>query len=220
MNFQRARSDEQREIRRASILAVAASMLAEMPVTDISLNELSRRVGLAKSNVMRYFESREAILLELLDGELRTWADDLEPSPAPRGSALDRGDALAVLLSSTMASRDVMCDLIGAQAAVLERNISAGVALRHKRTTAVTVERIVTVILRFLPELTHNSAYEVVVATIMTGSAAWPFSRPSEALLRAYAEDPAIAASHISFAAALERSVQITCSGLLARQDA
>lgn len=36
-------------------------MLSEMPVAKLSLNELSRRIGLAKSNVLRYFESREAV---------------------------------------------------------------------------------------------------------------------------------------------------------------
>jgi hypothetical protein len=44
---------------------LAAAMLREMPVAELSLNELSRRVGLAKSNVLRYFETREAVLLEL-----------------------------------------------------------------------------------------------------------------------------------------------------------
>src|SRR5437773_10518415 len=48
-------------------------MLAQMPVAELSLNELSRRVGLAKSNVLRYFESREAVLLELLDLAWRDW---------------------------------------------------------------------------------------------------------------------------------------------------
>src|SRR2546423_10649979 len=48
-------------------------MVARMPVADLSLNELSRRVGLAKSNVLRYFESREAVLLELLDMAWRDW---------------------------------------------------------------------------------------------------------------------------------------------------
>ena len=50
-------------------------MLDEMPVAAVTLNELSRRVGLAKPNVLRYFESREAVLLELLDG----WAPDVVP---------------------------------------------------------------------------------------------------------------------------------------------
>src|SRR2546428_12712597 len=75
--FQRARSDEQREVRRQAILRVAAEMLAQMPVAELSLNELSRRVGLAKSNVLRYFESREAVLLELLDLAWRDWLDRL-----------------------------------------------------------------------------------------------------------------------------------------------
>src|SRR5437763_86428 len=61
--FQRARSEEQREARRQAILAAAAAMLTEMPVADVTLNELSRRSGLAKSNVLRYFESRGAVVL-------------------------------------------------------------------------------------------------------------------------------------------------------------
>src|SRR2546430_7206322 len=83
--FRRARSDEQREIRRQAILRVAADMVATMPVAELSLNELSRRVGLAKSNVLRYFESREAVLLELLDSAWRDWLSRL-------GVNLARGD--------------------------------------------------------------------------------------------------------------------------------
>src|SRR3978361_993367 len=72
-SFKRARSEEQRTERKRMILDTAAAMLAEMPVAQISLNELSRRVGLAKSNVLRYFESREAVLLELLDVAWLEW---------------------------------------------------------------------------------------------------------------------------------------------------
>ncbi|CAM5259819.1 TetR/AcrR family transcriptional regulator OS=Streptomyces tendae OX=1932 GN=F3L20_19655 PE=4 SV=1 [Streptomyces tendae] len=85
-NFQRARSEEQREVRRQAILDTTAAMLEEMPIGAISLNELSRRV-LAKSNVLRYFESREAILLELLDRAWRQWVADL---PALVHAGVDR----------------------------------------------------------------------------------------------------------------------------------
>ena len=40
--FQRARNQEQREARRQAILGAAAAMLAEMPVAEVTLNELSR----------------------------------------------------------------------------------------------------------------------------------------------------------------------------------
>jgi AcrR family transcriptional regulator len=102
--FQRARSEEQREARRQAILAAAAAMLAEMPVADVTLNELSRRSGLAKSNVLRYFESREAVLLELLDAAWQDWLGQLDEDltvaagsdPAGRGRQL----AVAVAVSS------------------------------------------------------------------------------------------------------------------------
>ena len=85
MTFQRARSEEQREVRRRAILETAAAMLDEMPVADVSLNELSRRVGLAKSNVLRYFDSREGVLLELMDSVLRDWLAELADDLADRG---------------------------------------------------------------------------------------------------------------------------------------
>ena len=43
VSFQRARSDEQREIRRRVILDTATAMLDEMPMAEVTLNELSRR---------------------------------------------------------------------------------------------------------------------------------------------------------------------------------
>src|ERR1035438_117509 len=135
--FQRARSEEQREVRRRTILDAAAAMLAEMPVAQVTLNELSRRVGLAKSNVLRYFESREAVLLELLDSAWQEWLADMEAgltgaidASAPLG---ERADQLAAALASSLAARPVLCDLLSAQAAVLERNVSTEVALQYKR---------------------------------------------------------------------------------------
>src|ERR687888_1909675 len=76
--FKRARRPEQREVRRQAILDVAEAMLANEPTSEISLREISRRVGLATSNVLRYFDSREAIFLELLAREWTSWLDALK----------------------------------------------------------------------------------------------------------------------------------------------
>ena len=136
--FQRARNEEQREIRRRAILETAAAMLDEMPVADVSLNELSRRVGLAKSNVLRYFESREAVLLELLDRALREWLAEVTGEVAagvdPDRPAPERTEAFAAVVARSLARRTVLCDLIGAQAGVLEHNVSTDVVVRFKRS--------------------------------------------------------------------------------------
>ena len=43
MTFQRARTEDQREIRRGEILDTVATMLGEMPVAAISLKRLQKR---------------------------------------------------------------------------------------------------------------------------------------------------------------------------------
>src|SRR5438270_10055126 len=137
-SFKRARSEEQRTQRRQVILDTAATMLAEVPVAQVSLNELSRRGGLAKSNVLRYFESREAVLLELLDRALREWlaevADELAAGVDPERPAGERGERFAAVVAHSLARRTVLCDLIGAQAGVLEHNVSTDAVVRFKRS--------------------------------------------------------------------------------------
>ena len=45
-------------------------MLDHLPPAEVSLRELSRQVGLSKSNVVRYFPTREADFLAVLTGRL------------------------------------------------------------------------------------------------------------------------------------------------------
>jgi len=119
MEFQRAHTEEQRAVRRRQILDTAAAMLTEMPVAQLSLNGLSRRACLAKSNVLRYFESREAVLLELMTTELQAWLAELDELLQPSdGTLRARGDRLAAVLADSLTRRPVLCDLISAQTAV------------------------------------------------------------------------------------------------------
>src|SRR5436305_8694633 len=112
MTFQRARSAEQREERRRTILDTALKMLDEMPVAELTLNGLSRRVGLAKSNVLRYFESREAVLLELLDSAWREWLARLA------AALTERTDGAAPVTASLVDDR-LCSELISVPSAVL-----------------------------------------------------------------------------------------------------
>ncbi|WP_335989431.1 TetR/AcrR family transcriptional regulator [Glycomyces sp. MUSA5-2] len=220
MEFQRARSASQREQRRRAILETAAAMLDEMPVGQLSLNELSRRVGLAKSNVLRYFESREAVLLELLEVQTRDWVAALEEVLVPvEGTVAERGDRLAALLGHSLAERPVLCDLISTQAAVLEHNVSAQVVLEHKRASLRAVERLRNAVRRALPELGVQDAHRLVAMILLTVGAAWPHARPPEALRAAFDADPALAPLRVEFTDLVAQMVAVSVSGLLARAE-
>jgi AcrR family transcriptional regulator len=220
--FQRARSEEQREARRQAILGAAASMLAEMPVAEVTLNELSRRAGLAKSNVLRYFESREAVLLELLDSAWQDWLAELDlavpgDTPGRAGPVAERADRVALALAASLAARPMLCDLLSAQAAVLERNVSPQVAAQYKRASIAGITALGGLLLRRVPELGEHDAFQLAGAAIMMTGALWPHTQPSAAMLAAYAAEPELAAMRLDFTATLGEVLQVMTAGLLAR---
>ncbi|WP_326731550.1 TetR/AcrR family transcriptional regulator [Streptomyces phaeochromogenes] len=220
-NFQRARSEEQREVRRRAILDTAAAMLDEMPVSEVSLNELSRRVGLAKSNVLRYFESREAVLLDLLDSAWKQWAavlpEQLAAGIDPDGSARQRGEGLAAVLTRSFAQHRVFCDLLSAQAGVLEHNVSAEVAARYKKAAVGNVIALAVPVRRHVPEL-GDWAEQLCAQVLMVAGPVWTHARPSPAMLAAYEADPSVAALRIDFTATLEEMLNTLIAGTLARE--
>jgi AcrR family transcriptional regulator len=220
VTFQRARSEEQREVRRRAILDAAAAMLDEMPVAEVSLNELSRRVGLAKSNVLRYFESREAVLFELLDRAVRDWvaelSDELSAAIEPRRPAMERGDQLAAVFSRSLARQTVLCDLINAQAGVLEHNVSVEVVLRHKRSARDCLVALVELVRRHVPEL-GDGAWRVCLTAVVLAGALWAHARPSASTLAAYEVDPTLADLRLDLPAAMEDALATLIAGALAR---
>lgn len=221
MTFQRARTDEQREERRRTILDTTADMLTTTPVAGITLNEISRRVGLAKSNVLRYFDSREAILLDLLDAETDAWADDLGtalaavPATAPTA---DRAARLADTAAATLAARPVTCDLISAQSAVLERNVSTETVLEHKHHMLALSQKVGGSIRSILPELSEQDALQVTAALVLLAASAWSGCTPTEETAAAYAADPALAPLRMSFTDVLSRTLTLIVTGLLAER--
>ncbi|MET7700489.1 TetR family transcriptional regulator [Streptomyces sp. NPDC005485] len=220
--FQRARSEEQREIRRRAILDTAAAMLDEMSVSALSLNELSRRVGLAKSNVLRYFESREAVLLELLDRDWRQWTaalpEQLATSVTSGAPPIQRGQEFASVLTHSLEQHRVLCDLLSAQAGVLEHNVSADVAARYKRAALDNVAALAALARRHLPELGAH-ADQLCAQAVMVSGAVWTHARPSAAMLTAYEADPSLAALRMDFSTTLEEMLTTLIAGTLARAE-
>lgn len=218
--FQRARNEDQREIRRKEILDTASAMLRELPVAQISLNELSRRVGLAKSNVLRYFESREAILLELFISAWHEWLGALPELFAAgvdlKGTARKRGDQIAHLVARSLTERAVFCDLFSSHASVLEHNISGEVAARFKRDALANVETLARLFRGHLPEL-GEAAWQVAAQLGFAQSAIWVHSRPSAGVLAASEVDTSLADHRIDFEKALEAMLATLISGTLAR---
>ena len=220
MTFQRARTEEQREIRRRAILDTAAAMLEEMPVAEVSLNELSRRAGLAKSALLRYFESREAVLLELLDYFLQNWLAELsEELTAGIDAGLpaeQRARQLAEVLSNSLAARPVLCDLFAAQGSVLEHNVTLEVARRHKRASLDALATMTGLIRHHLPEL-GDGAQVFCLHALLLASGLSAYFPPPAVVLAAYEADPSLATLGSDLRVALRQGLDAALLGSLPR---
>ncbi|MEV6304223.1 TetR family transcriptional regulator [Actinoplanes sp. NPDC051861] len=208
--FQRARTQEQRTARRTAILGAAAGLLSEAPLSEISLRELARRVGLSKTNVVRYFETREAVFFALLNQTAQDWVDGL-PGDLPEAEPVVVMDALARSLSR----QPLLCELWSALGTELERNISAE-AVRDFKLAHAEVQARLAVLLRVrMPGLKETAARELVAHLILLVAGLWPFANPAPAVAEAV-RDPRLAHSRVDFAARLGRALQVTVTGLLA----
>ncbi len=177
--------------RRSAIMTTAREMLTEKNLADISLRELSDRVGLAKSNVLRYFDSREAIFLEVLDEEFQAWLTGLDNrlgKPRARKAGYATEVRVATTMAASLVEAELLCELLASMAVVLERNISGEFARDFKaRATANTVA-VAQLVAGQLPWLPGEFTEFFAEAALMLTAGMYPFSVPTEPVRAAMAE--------------------------------
>jgi AcrR family transcriptional regulator len=189
--FQRARTPEQVAQRRAAILSAARELAGEVGVAGLTLRDIGERVGLAKSNVLRYFDSREAVLLTVLDQEWGAWLDALEPAlddlPAVEEPGCARALAIAGRVAASLAQRPLLCELASAMAIVLERNVGLEFA-RGFKTSAARHNGRLTRLVAERSDLPESMAARFTEAVIVTTAGLWPYTHPSDVTAQVNAE--------------------------------
>ena len=175
------------EQRRRTILDTACAMLRERAVADISLRELSDRVGLAKSNVLRYFDSREAIFLEVLDQQWGAWLDEVEQELVAV-DGVGEVEAVAGVVARSLLGRPLLCELFSGMAGVLERNIPVESARVFKRRAHAHTGRLAGLVRVRVPVLDEAAARHFAGAVLVMTAGLWPHAKPTEAVAQAVRE--------------------------------
>jgi len=176
--FQRARQPEQKEQRRRELLDAAARLLADGGLEAVSLSAIARTAGLAKSNVYRYFGSREEILLEILVDDEQSWVGELERQLSPLAGSGDV-DAVAETLARTIAARPVTCTLISVVANVLEHNTTPEAVLQFKSRVLELTIRIRNALHAALPALPHEQTEALLRYLHALVAGLWPMANPA-----------------------------------------
>jgi AcrR family transcriptional regulator len=176
--FHRARQPAQKQQRREQLVAAAATLLRDGGVDAVTLSAIARAAAVAKSNVYRYFESREQILLEILLAEEQAWVGELERALAPLAGQ-DDPDAVAAALARTLAARPTACALIAVVANVLEHNLSVDSVRAFKSRVLEISIRIGNALHAALPGLPHDRTEALLRYLHALIAGLWPIAHPS-----------------------------------------
>jgi len=213
--YQRARRPEQKLERRDAILGAARELALRDGVRGVSLADIASRVGIHKSALLRYFETREQIFLELTAEAWREWAGALPGALADLRPGPGLADAVADAVARSFGERPLLCDLIAHTPLNLERNVSMAAVRRYRLTSLGAVQEAAGLVQATLPALTSDECRELISAMASLAGAWWQISTPSPALAELYVTDPDLVHARVELTPRLRRTAQILLAGLI-----
>jgi AcrR family transcriptional regulator len=212
--FQRARSTEAKQLRETTILDAARRLGAERGIRQVTLTEIAEEVGMHKSALLRYFETREEIFLRLTAEAWQEWSEALRAELRMLTDSTPA--ALAAVFAGTLAARATFCDLLAQAPLNLERNVSVEAVRAFKLVTHTELDAIALVVRRLLPGFSASNAVDLIAAATSLSGAFWQMATPSPEIAALYRSDPRLSHAVIDVEARVERLLTALIRGFLA----
>lgn len=211
-DFQRARSPEAKAAREEAILEAARSLGRREGIRSVTLTDIAEAVGMHKSAMLRYFETREEIFLRLTAEGWREWAPALVEALHSAHSPA----AVAAAYAGTLAARGPFCDLLAQAPLNLERNVSIDAVRTFKLTTGHYLRQLADATRTSLPALTDQDVADLVATATSVAGTFWQISNPPPDVAELYRSDPRMAHALVDLEPRLRRILTAYLSGLTA----
>jgi AcrR family transcriptional regulator len=214
-DFQRARRPEQKRQRETAILQAARELALREGIRNISLADIAGEIGMHKTALLRYFETREEIYLRLADEAWQDWANVL----GTQLKALSTGDVhgVAEAFGRTLNDRPFLCDVFTHATLNLERNVSVATLLYFKLSAYTAVRALSNAVRVPLPDLKEDDSLDLVGAVTAIAAALWQIVHPPRVVEQIYAENPTLSLGLNDFVATIARFTETLVLGMRAR---
>ena len=154
---QRARSTEQKALRRSAVIEAAETYFLEVGYEAFSMSQLAKKIGLAKGTLYLYFQTREELFLTLYEQSLIRWSqvfiNDLSDSMTSK--------AYSQKLFSTASADGTFLPLLIRLEHMIEHNVAIPRLISSKQLFIIQVQALAEVTSISL-SLSEAQAIEVV----------------------------------------------------------
>jgi len=185
MDWQRARTDEKKMERKEAIYQAAFSLFKKNGYDKVSFNGIAVEAGFTKSNMYRYFSSKEDIFLNVFADLFEQWVEEFRK----RLQQLDQNAPAQQFAKSwvgSMLEQPKFLDLIPILFISLERNSSFEQLLEFKRLAMRLLFSITIDITRIYPEIEGDKAFRLLNLSYAATANYWSATMQSDALKKVY----------------------------------
>lgn len=197
MSERRATNLSAKEARRQQMLAATAELLEKWSYSDITMDRIAERAGVAKGTLYLYFRTKEALFLSLYEDRLGAWYAELQ-ALANHGAGTVEPAAAAQVIASTLAARSTLIHLHGLLSSTLCHNIDLETTLAFRRRQHVKISALASALARRIKTLSDSRSRRLLVLLeAVVGGLAWA-AFPPPPLQRAF-DDPNLKDFQIQF---------------------
>ena len=188
MNWQRARTDEKKNERKQVIYQAAITLFKSSGYDKVSFNAIAAEAGFTKSNMYRYFSSKDDIFLSVFAELFESWVEDFDQQLQRLQQEVDAKVFADIWLNSLLAHEKLL-DLMPILFVSLEKNSSFEQLLEFKRLSMNLLYRLTISITRIYPDIKDDKAFKLLTLSYAATASQWAASKQSEALEKIYQLD-------------------------------
>jgi AcrR family transcriptional regulator len=215
---QRARSVQDKDLRRSHLVQAAAELFALNDFDGVTIANVARRAGVAKGTAYLYFNSKEAVFLELVQSELLDWEQGLQDalSQSAGPSCDTNANEFAATGARTLSQRPTLCRLLVLLHSVIEPRLDLPTARLFKEFLRDFVARIGVLFVRHVPQLELGSAITLILQIHALVISVTQLAHPPPVIAAVLEDDPSLQPMRIEFEPFMAQTLATLLRGTLA----
>jgi len=209
--WQRARSPDQISQRTATILEAAGEVFSEMPYEKVTMRLIANRANFTRSNLYRYFNTREEIFLTLFRSDVDAWMNEMNDSFDLSSSVSI--DSFVSLWTDILLRQKRLLRLSPLLAISLEKHVTERVYRDFKISLKDMALSVFPVFKKALTGFNKEAIGGFLLFNLALVAGAWPMSQYSE-MQRSVLSEPDLSWMKMDFKDFLQKSIAAYLRGI------
>jgi len=212
MEWERARTDEQREQRVAEIVAATERLYDKYEFEEITFVLIAEEAKFTRSNLYKYFNSKEEVFLEFVKQDIKKYVKVLEKNF--RFNKTYTEEEFVTIWVKTLVKHKRLLDLLGILFSSLEKNCSFESLKGFKFALKGDFENLVKLLCRIFPGLSPDKAGEFIYLQNSAAIGLYQMTNRSE-VQRKVLENPELKEFNVDFEPYYKDAIEYLITGVL-----